>query len=117
MKKKVVITIMMVLMIITINNTCFATGFSTWSFKGVGDIIGSGKIITNMASAIFWAVRLAGVAIAVIYITILGMKYMTSSVEDRADIKKKLVPFVTGAAIFFGVSFIIELILDIASWI
>ena len=115
MNKKTKTLIALIFLLTLISTTCLAV--DTGDYKDVGDVLGGGNFITNTANAVFRAVQIAGVAVSVIYISILGMKYMTSSIDDRADIKKRLVPFVIGAAIFFGVTFIMELIIDIASWI
>ncbi|MGN1299376.1 MAG: hypothetical protein ACI4UE_05285 [Candidatus Scatovivens sp.] len=55
-------------------------------------------------------VQLAGVGIAVIMIIYLGIKYMVSSVSDRAEIKKHAVIYVLGAVIMFGAAGIVEII-------
>ena len=119
MKKKIITIVFMMLFIVSTNNWCLATGlgFDPGEFQDAVGILGGSNIISNMGSAIFNAVRLAGSAIAGIYLTILSIKYMTSSVEDKAEIKRKLIPFVIGTAILFGVTFIIEIIINMANWI
>ena len=47
----------------------------------------------------------------------LGIKYMLSSVEEKAEIKKKLVPFIIGLVIFYGATGIISIISKIAELI
>ena len=39
---------------------------------------------------------------------------MTASVEDKASIKKQLIPFTIGAFLFFGVMFVIDIIIELS---
>ena len=115
MKKKIcLIFILSVIMIALMNNFSFAV--DTGAYKGVGATLGGGDMISKAGGYVFNAVRIVGAGIAVIYITILSIKYMTSAVDGKADIKKKLIPFVIGAALVFGVTYVIELIFDISTW-
>lgn len=44
----------------------------------------------------------------------LGIKYVLSSVEEKAEIKKKMVPFIIGVAVFYGATVILKLIGEVA---
>lgn len=46
--------------------------------------------------------QLAGTGISVVTITLLGAKYMLSSVEQKAEIKNRAMPVVIGCVILFG---------------
>ena len=41
---------------------------------------------------------------------ILGIKYMYSSPEDKAEIKKKLVPFIIGGVLVFGAVQLVKIV-------
>ena len=43
-----------------------------------------------------------GVCVAVIFAGILGIKFMIGSVEEKAQIKDALIPFVIGCIVIFG---------------
>lgn len=43
-----------------------------------------------------------GTAIAVIYSVILGIKFMLGSMEEKAEIKESLVPFIIGCIVLFS---------------
>ena len=62
----------------------------------------SGKIYTVML--------IIGTGCSIIGIMVLGIKYITSSPNDRAEIKKHLAVFGISAVIFFGATGIIGLI-------
>ncbi len=43
-----------------------------------------------------------GVAVAVIYSVVLGIKYMIGSMEEKAEIKESIIPFIIGCIVLFG---------------
>ncbi len=51
-----------------------------------------------------------GYAVALITLTILGIRYMYSSTNDKATIKEKLMAYVIGAVILFGFSTVLGII-------
>lgn len=57
----------------------------------------------------------AGIIIAVVYIGILGIKYMFGAVEEKAEIKETLIPFIVGCVVVFGAFTIWKLIIVIGS--
>ena len=61
-------------------------------------------------------IQIVGTGIAVGASIYLGIRYMLSSVEEKAEIKKKMIPFVIGAVIFFGATGILRIIAGIAKW-
>lgn len=48
--------------------------------------------------------------LSVIIFSVLGVKYMLGSVEEKADYKKNLVPYVIGAILVFGITRIVSII-------
>lgn len=66
--------------------------------------------VNNLIATIITSIRIAGVAVAVVILLVLAMKYMTAAPGDKADIKKSLINYVIGAVIFFGVIGILEII-------
>lgn len=59
----------------------------------------------------------ASVGIAIIVLTVLGIKFMGTSPEGRADFKKSLVPYVVGAIIVFSAIAILKIISSFATGI
>lgn len=77
------------------------------------------KIDIELASVlknVVGVVQMVGTGVAVIASIWLGIRYVLSSVDEKADIKKKLIPFVMGAIIFYGATGILQLIADVATW-
>lgn len=67
---------------------------------------GSAKIdkgsLKNASSSIYNILLICGMIVAVLIGAILGIKFMIGSVEEKAEIKAALVPFVIGCIVVFG---------------
>lgn len=64
----------------------------------------------NMASTIVGALTTVGIVVAVVGIIILGLKYMMGSVEQKADYKKTMIPYLVGCVLIFCISTIVSII-------
>ncbi len=69
---------------------------------------------SDMVGVILGVVQVIGSLIAVIWLIILGVKYMMGSVEERADYKKTLIPYILGALMIFGISNLLNIVYNIA---
>lgn len=57
----------------------------------------------NTSSSIMYNMLLAiGVCVSVIIVVILGIKYMTSTVDGKAEMKETLIPYIVGCVVMFG---------------
>ena len=65
---------------------------------------------TDVAKSVITITQVIGVGVAVIMLIVLGMKYMTAAVGERAEIKKHLGIYVVGAVVLFAASGILEII-------
>ena len=72
------------------------------------------KLIRNTAETTIAALRISSVAIAIVFLLVIGMRYMISSSGDRADIKKHAVAYVVGAFVLFSVPQIVALLIQVA---
>lgn len=66
--------------------------------------------ITNKVKPVINAISILGVIISVITLTILGIKYMMGSVEERAEYKTSMMPYLIGCTLLFSGSAIIGII-------
>lgn len=51
---------------------------------------------------IFSIIRMIGALISVIVLVMIGIKYMFASIDEKADYKKTMIPYIIGAAIVFS---------------
>lgn len=93
----VIATILMVLMMLS--NIVNVYAFDPSSIKG--DPTMDATEVTTMANKILGALQIIGVAVAVIILAVLGVKYMLGSAEEKAEYKKAFVPYLVGAALVF----------------
>lgn len=56
----------------------------------------------NVSNTIYNILLGTGIIIAVVIATVLGVQYMTSSAEDKAQIKESMIPFIIGCVVVFG---------------
>lgn len=74
---------------------------------------GDEEIIKTKANNIIGAVVTVGIVASVITLLILGIKYMVGSMEEKAEYKKSMVPYLIGAVLLFTTSTIVSIIASI----
>lgn len=65
---------------------------------------------TTIAGTILGVVQVIGMAVAVIMLIVLAIKYISAAPNDKAEIKKHAVVYIVGAVILFAASGIVEII-------
>lgn len=89
--------------------------FDTGAFDNYDGDTKVNELVDNTAETAVAVLRVASVAIAIVVLLVIAMKYMISSSGDRADIKKHAVAYVVGTFILFSVTQIIALLIDISN--
>ena len=82
---------------------------NSWSPKLEGD---SGSAFSNKMGVIIGIVRTIGIFVSVASIMLIGVKYMFSSIEEKAVAKKELLSWVIGAIMVIGLLSVVSLIYD-----
>ena len=62
------------------------------------------------AGVVLGAIRNVSAVVAVIALMIIGIKYMIGSVEERAEYKKTMIPYLVGIVLLLGASGIVKAI-------
>ena len=75
------------------------------------------ETISNTAGKILYIVRIIGMAVSIIMLTILGIKYVAASPNEKAEYKKGMTIYVVGAVLLFGASFLLGVVQDFVSGI
>ena len=88
---------------------------SSGAMPSISDIENSGDSgaadsIGNVVGAILYILKIVAVGVALIMLTVLAIKYMVSSANDRASIKKHAVVYIVGAMVLFGAAGILQII-------
>ena len=106
---KIIAVLLIAIALITLSTTIVraTTGFEPIEPKPAGT---AGEKETNTAGQILTIVRIVGMAVAVIMLTILGIKYVAASPNEKADYKKGMTVYVVGAVLLFGASALLSVI-------
>ena len=111
-KKRVlsIILIIVMLLITIIPTCCYSVDLGLGNLdKYEGENPGSQKLVTK-ANVIFTAIRNIGIILSVVILIVIGIKYMLGSVEEKANYKETLVPYLIGTALLFTGSLVPQLI-------
>lgn len=68
--------------------------------------------IEKVGSGILSVVSIIGSAVSIIAIIALGIKYMLGSIEEKAEYKKTLIPYLVGAICVFGATTIPSIVYE-----
>lgn len=66
----------------------------------------SAKLISNIIAI----VQIIGLGVAIVMLAVLGIKYMTGSIEEKVQVKKHATVYVLGAIVFFAAAGILQIL-------
>lgn len=117
LNKKIIISIALTMLtILTLANVSLAIDpdDSKWNPQLM---VATGKqdFLTKVGVVLGW-IKYIGIMVAVIVLAIIGVKYMFSSVEGKAEYKKTMLPYVVGCFMLMAVSAVIAIIGNLANF-
>lgn len=101
----ILITSIMIYCFLGFDNEVNALGPSdlTMEMKNITiDSAIAGSAFGGFLKDVIGYIQIAGTGIAIIVVTILGIKYLTASVEAKAEIKKDMMPVLIGMGLLFA---------------
>ena len=115
MKKiKIFISILILLTIFftfVLSTFCYANqDMGLGNLKNYKGSASSSKGLTSRVGKILGVIKVIGTVVSVATLMVIGIKYMIGSVEEKAEYKKTLVPYIIGAGILFSGTLLPELI-------
>lgn len=108
--QRIIISILIMMFIIIISSNSFAGGIKPSDITGADY---SGDFDLDFVDDITNLVRTIGVFIAVGAMMIIGIKYVTGSIEEKATYKKSMMPYLVGCFVLFGAAVIVPEIKDL----
>lgn len=122
MKVKNVIKILIITLIILliVSTVTIAYGASTQdaitAMNGMENNISdtSGGKLGGVLNSIIGLIQVAGTGIAMIMVTVFGIKYIMAAPSDKADVKKQIAPMIIGAIVLFGSVNLVNIITKLA---
>lgn len=79
------------------------------------DALEEAERVVEIGATLVAIIRVIGIIVTVIALMLIGIKYMTGSVEEKADYKKTMIPYLIGVFVFFALSQLIPILIDIGS--
>lgn len=113
MTKKIIIIVSMFLAIVcSMNLKVYADSpIDTGSYKpGSTTVVTNAGKLETIGNRIIGVIRIVGTIISVIALAVMGIKYMVGSVEEKAEYKKTMLPYLIGAIMLFGITNLLVII-------
>lgn len=101
-------------LLITILNSIFMISSCAFSVTDMTGTKISNSNLMDTGNGIITVLTVIGTVISVIVLIILGLKYMLGSIEERAEYKKTMMPYIIGAVLVFAASAIAGMIYSFA---
>ena len=110
MKKTMKIVAILLVAIIALSTTVSAK--LSWDINSIqaSNSSAAANSVKNMAGEILSVVQVVAMAVAVIMLIVLAIKYISAAPSDKAEIKKHAVVYVVGAVVLFAATGILEII-------
>lgn len=89
------------------------SGADSFIQNGQGNSKINNEDIHNLSDTIYNILLIIGTIIAMIVGVILGIQFVTGSVEAKSKVKESLIPYVTGCVVIFGAFGIWKLVITI----
>ena len=105
---KVILSILIILFIL--GSTCFTNAANNYTIEPAPVLDADSQGFRNMVGKVIGLIKWIAIVGSVIALSILGLKYMMGSLEEKAQYKKSMVPWVVGTAIVAISSTIVDFI-------
>ena len=86
-----------------------AVGYDPDKYNGTTENVKTQGVV-NWVDTVVNIVSIVGSGIAIIALIVLGIKYMMGSVEEKAEYKKTMLPYLIGAVFVFGAAVLVKVI-------
>lgn len=111
-KKVLIVFINLILVLFVISNTVFGTLID--DFKNEITTTGANDLKTN-GGKIVGLIQVIGTIASVAMITVIGVKYLLGSAEQKAEYRKTMTPYFIGAILMFGATNLTQIIYEWAN--
>ena len=121
MKNKTIVKIFTIAILFVILASSASMVFAADPLDGVITTVGAGSESTTggkvntVANTIIGVIQIVGVAIAVIMLIWLGVKYVSASPNEKADVKKGAMIYVVGAVMILAATGVLGIVKNIVA--
>lgn len=116
--KKIIKTITILIILVTLSFSCFNV-LQVFAAQSLVPDVNYYKLdenatipneVTDVGNTIVGLIQVIGTIIAVVTLMIMGIKYMAASVEEKANYKKTMIPYIIGCILLFATVTIVSAI-------
>ena len=109
-RKKALSILLIILLLIMIGNNVFAA-YTPNDLDGTPTV--AGEKVKNLGNQVLGVLQAIGIVVSVVVLIILGIKYMLGSIDQKAEYKKSMLPYVIGASGLLAASVIANIIMHL----
>ena len=116
--KKIIIALIMMIMVIAMITEpykVYATTINVNAYKPNIEGVDSTNRATTIANSITNILAVIGTVLSVVMLMVIGIKYMIGTVQEKADYKKTMGPYLVGAVMVFSITQILKIIASMVS--
>jgi len=107
---KKIVSIILIALICMYTSIAYAADISDVTDRTSWNTGETGTKVTEVRGKAIGIMQAIGASVAIIMLITVGIKYLTSAPEDRAQIKSHLVVYVVGALLIFGASTLLGIV-------
>lgn len=111
--KKIITIALTIILILIFSFPVYASNFDPGTYEP--PTITGGDTIIKMVQPIINTISVIGIVVAVITLIVIGIKYITGSVSEKADYKKTMIPYVIGVVMLVGITQILRIIANLVA--
>ena len=71
-------------------------------------------VTMQIAGGFIGVIRVIGAIVSIVWLIVIGIKFMWGSVEEKAEYKRTLVPWLIGSIFIFGAIVIVQILYEFA---
>lgn len=115
--EKISILLIIVLLVITfMTSNVYAGDIDMGKLGNISNPTGVSSL-TEMSGKIIGVIYTVAVAVSIGMMLVIGIKYITSSADQKASLKARAIPYLIGAILVFGAANILRFIEKMSTWI
>ncbi len=113
--KKMAIVYLVIIFVFVLSSISCVKGIDTNYFEPDEPTVSDVGDAIPLVEKIIGAITTIGIIISILSIIMIGIKYMTGSIEEKAEYKKAMIPYLIGCLFIFSISTIISIIYNLVS--
>ena len=114
--KIIFLLVLTILLILSMSLTTYAK-IDVSKLEGIGNIGSGTSQMSKISGKVLGVMYAVAVAVSIGMILVIGVKYITSSPDDKASLKARAIPYLTGAILVFGTANIVRFIQKLSGWL